>query len=161
MTPFPDDVRALVQAQLGAELFSAALYRRLASEAYGLGLTSTAKWLGRKAKGEYKHFARVADYLDERGAVAEIPKLEAPSKSGSISAIADAALAREEANTAAFMAIQATASKAGDLLTRQWADWFLAEQLAEEDEGRRFVRFVKQSGDLLALDQQIRDEFLS
>ena len=62
-----------------AELFASNLYKHIANQLQRLGYFGAQKWFLGESSDEQDHYQRHADYLNDRGAVAAIPAIEAMS----------------------------------------------------------------------------------
>lgn len=60
-----------------AELYAANLYLHLSVQCQRIGLFGAAKYFKSEAGSEREHYQILADYMNDRGATAEIPLIEA------------------------------------------------------------------------------------
>lgn len=60
-----------------AELYASHLYKHIANQMQRAGFFGTQKFFGKEALTELEHYQRIADYMNDRGATAKVPALEA------------------------------------------------------------------------------------
>jgi len=70
-------VEDALQQAVQAELYASNLYKHLANQCQRLGLFGAAKYFKQESAEELEHYQAIADYLNDRGAVAEVPVIEA------------------------------------------------------------------------------------
>lgn len=57
------------------ELYASNLYKHISNQCQRLGLFGAAKFFKNESKEELKHYQLLADYINDRGGVAEIPEI--------------------------------------------------------------------------------------
>ena len=60
-----------------AELYASHLYRHVANQMQRAGFFGTQKFFAGESADELKHYQLIADYMNDRGAMAKVPALEA------------------------------------------------------------------------------------
>jgi ferritin len=70
-------VELVLQQAIHAELYASHLYKHIANQCQRLGLFGASKWFQKESADELEHYQKLANYLNDRGCVAEIPALEA------------------------------------------------------------------------------------
>lgn len=70
-------VESILQQAVHEELYASHAYKHLSNQTRLLGWFGAASYFDKESKDEIKHYNGLAQYLDERGSVAEIPALEA------------------------------------------------------------------------------------
>ena len=60
-----------------AELYASHLYRHVANQMQRVGFFGTQKFFAGESADELTHYQRIADYMNDRGAMAKVPALEA------------------------------------------------------------------------------------
>lgn len=70
-------VENLLADAVHAELYAANLYKHLANQLQRLGYPGAQKWFLHESSDELDHYQRHADYLNDRGSVAQVPAVEA------------------------------------------------------------------------------------
>jgi ferritin len=119
-----------------------------------------AKWMYQQAAEEYGHAMRVFSYLRERNAVITLQGITGP-KTGSCKSPLDAfeiSLKQEREVTKKISSLYELALKEKDYNTLPFLDWFLKEQIEEEnsvtDIIERLTLAGKDPGALLRLDDE-------
>jgi ferritin len=65
-----------LQSAIGEELYSSNLYKHLSNQCQRLGLFGAAKYFREESHDELSHYQDIADYLNDRGSVAQMPTIE-------------------------------------------------------------------------------------
>jgi len=60
-----------------AELYASHLYRHVSNQMQRVGFFGTQKFFAGESADELKHYQLIADYMNDRGAMAKVPALEA------------------------------------------------------------------------------------
>ena len=60
-----------------AELYASHLYKHVANQMQRAGFFGTQKFFAGESADELTHYQRIADYMNDRGAMAKVPALEA------------------------------------------------------------------------------------
>lgn len=60
-----------------AELYASHLYKHVANQMQRVGFFGTQKFFAGESADELTHYQRIADYMNDRGAMAKVPALEA------------------------------------------------------------------------------------
>ena len=123
-----------INAQINAELWSAYLYLSMAMQLEDAGHAGFANWFRIQFKEEQAHAEIFMNYLIARGGRVVLKPIDAvPQTWGTpLAAFADT-LAHEEKVTALINNIYALAEQEHDYATRGKLDWFVAEQVEEEE----------------------------
>ena len=102
---------------------------------------------------------KVYGYLLTAGADIALPPIPAPETTwDSPLSVANATLEHERVVTANWQSIADRAVKDGDHATKQLSQWFVTEQMEEEDVAVKLVQRLKLAGDgpgLLVIDQEL------
>ena len=155
-----DDVRRAINEQINHEFHAAYLYLAMAAHFDADALDGFAHWFRMQAQEEQGHAMRLFDYLLERGARVELAAIEAPpTKFGPPLSIAEQARDHERKVSAQINRIYALAAEKGDFATQVHLQWFLAEQVEEENTSETMVERLRMAGDnraaLLILDREV------
>lgn len=145
--------------QIRAELHSAYIYLAMSAHFSEANFDGFAHWMRLQAQEELAHAMRFYDYLLERGAHVELLPVDAPpSEFGSPLEIFQDALAHEKKVTAMIHDLFALAREKNDYAAEQMLQWFVMEQVEEEDSAGRAVEQLRMAEGstpaLLMLDQQ-------
>lgn len=153
-------IQDAINAQINAELWSAYLYLSMGMHFENEGHSGIANWFRIQFKEEQAHAEIFINYLLSRGGRVELKAIDAvPTHWDSpLAAFADT-LAHEEKVTALINNLYALAASEKDYATTGKLDWFVAEQVEEEETARGFVDRLKLIGDnglaLYMFDQEL------
>lgn len=67
----------LLNKAVHAELYASHLYKHVANQMQRAGFFGTQKFFAGESADELTHYQRIADYMNDRGAMAKVPALEA------------------------------------------------------------------------------------
>ncbi len=145
--------------QIRAELHSAYLYLAMSAHFSERNLDGFASWMKIQAGEEVGHAMRLYAHVLETGGHIELKAVDAPpAEFGSALEIFEAALAHEKKITGMINDLFKLAREAGEHATELAVQWFVTEQVEEEDSAGRAVEQLQLAGDstaaLLMLDQQ-------
>jgi ferritin len=72
-------VKSMLDEAVHSELFASNIYKHLANQMQRVGFFGAQKFFLNESKDELEHYQKIADFLNDRGAVADIPAIEAMS----------------------------------------------------------------------------------
>jgi len=152
-------VRALNQ-QLNRELYSGYLYLSMAAYFDSLGLKGFASWMKVQWKEELVHAMKFFDYISSRGGRVELYAIEEPPKSWNSPLNAfEYALEHEKKVTKLINELVDLAIAEKDHATFNMLQWFVMEQVEEEESFSDIVEKLRlskdDSGILLLLDAEL------
>lgn len=153
-------VEKLLNEQIVAEMYSANLYLSASAWLSEKSLDGYANWFYVQYKEEMDHALIFYNYMINVGGVVKLGAIDAPpAEFADLGAILEQVLKHEEQVTALIYAINAAAREEGDYKTSQFLDWFVAEQVEEEDNAStnlgRYKLFGADARGLLSLDQEM------
>ena len=145
--------------QIKSELFSGYLYISMSAHFDHENLPGFAHWMRLQAQEELAHAMRLFDYVIRRGGRVELQAIEAPATQfGSPLSVFESVLEHEQKVTGMIHRLFELSGKEGDWAAQQELQWFIAEQVEEEDSASTVRDQVRMAGDdqaaLLMLDQQ-------
>lgn len=154
-------IQDAINAQINAEFWSAYLYLSMGMHFEAEGHAGIANWFRIQFKEEQAHAEIFINYLNSRGGRVELKPIEAvPTTWESPLAAFEATLAHEEKVTALINNLYALAEQEHDYATRGKLDWFVSEQVEEEETAQQLIDRLKLiAGDGLALymlDQELK-----
>jgi len=146
--------------QVNRELYSAYLYTGMSAYFSSANLSGFAKWLRIQAKEERAHATKLYDYILARGGKIALLDIEAPkSKWASATKVFEEVYAHEQKVTAMINALVELATKEKDHATFEMLQWFVKEQVEEEEHASEILAKVRTIGDvpghLFYLDHQL------
>jgi ferritin len=146
--------------QVNRELYSAYLYTSMSAHFSSANLSGFAKWLRIQAKEERTHAAKLYDYILARGGKITLLDIEAPkSKWASATKLFEEVYAHEQKVTGMINALVELATKEKDHASFEMLQWFVKEQVEEEEHASEILVKVRTIGDvpghLFYLDHQL------
>ncbi|MDE5643685.1 MAG: ferritin [Muribaculaceae bacterium] len=153
-------IQDAINAQINAEFWSAYLYLSMAMHFEGEGHHGIANWFRIQFKEEQAHAEIFINYLLSRGGRVTLAPIDAVPQSwdSPLAAFVDT-LAHEQKVTGLINSIYALAEAEHDYATRGKLDWFVSEQVEEEETAQGLIDRLKLIGDnglaLYMLDQEL------
>ncbi len=142
------EVEKALNAQINAEFWSAYLYLSMSMHFAHEGYAGIANWYMVQFKEEQAHATIFMNYVNSRGGkVVLAPIAEVDSEWENPLAAFTATLAHEQKVTALINALYATATNANDYATQNMLQWFIKEQVEEEENARDYIDALKKIGD--------------
>ena len=146
--------------QVNRELYSAYLYLAMSSYFETTGLKGFAKWMRLQAKEEQVHAMKIYDYVVARGGTVALAEIEAPkNKWASAGKVFEDTYAHEQKVTGMINGLVDLAMKEHDHATFEMLQWFVKEQVEEEEHAADILNQIKLVGDvpghLFWLDHQL------
>ncbi|HXF61198.1 MAG TPA: ferritin [Caldilineaceae bacterium] len=147
--------------QINREFYAFYLYLAMAAHFDAQNLTGFAHWMYVQSEEERGHAMRIFNFVIERGGQVKLHPIEAPpSEFGSPLSVFEQALAHERKVTEWINALYEKAIQEQDYATRVHLQWFVTEQVEEEDVVSEIIDKLKLAGDnksaLLLLDRDFR-----
>jgi len=157
---FTPEVEKLLNEQIVAEMYSANLYLSMSAWLRDKNLDGYAHWYYVQYKEEMDHALIIYNFMLSAGGTVQLGAIEAPQTDfASLGAILEQTVEHEESVTALIYAIVEEAQDARDFKTVQCLDWFVKEQVEEEDNASanlgRWRTFGGDSMGLHTLDQEM------
>lgn len=149
-----------LNTQINAELYSSYLYLSMSAYLKDIGLDGFSHWMRIQAQEEMVHGMMIYDYVISRGGRVELASIDRPifEWDAPLTA-AEGALGHEKNVTLMINSLMDLAIKESDHATSQFLDWFVAEQVEEEENAQDLVRQFKLAGKntsaLLMIDKEL------
>ncbi len=123
-------------------------------------LPGFASWMKQQSDDEVTHAQRIVDHLVGRDLDVVLPAIEKPKMEWESPRTAiESVLASEQAVTRSIEALYTLAESAGDRAAKIMLDWFVTEQVEEENVARALLGRLRLAGDdslgLLLVDQEL------
>ncbi len=146
--------------QVMHETFSAYLYASMAAYFHAKGLDGMAQWMKAQAQEELGHALRFFNHINDRGGRVELLAIEKPqAKWDSPLAAFQAALEHEKFITGRINELAAIADEENDRAAGILLQWFVTEQVEEEDSVSKVIDMLKIAGEkgpgLLLADREL------
>jgi ferritin len=145
--------------QIRMELSSGYVYLAMSAQFEAETFEGFAHWMRLQAQEELAHAMRLFDYVNRRGGRVALQSIPQPLGAfGSPLQAFQNALEHEEAVTASIHRLFLLAVDLKDVATQRELDWFVTEQVEEEENANRAVELLTRAGDdltaLLFLDRE-------
>ncbi len=132
---------------LNLELFSANQYLVMSSYANEMGLKGAANWFMVQYREEMLHFMRFYTYLTDQGVVISISaNKDVPGSYSSLLEMLEKTLTHERMITSCINDLSEQAVVEKDHATRIFLQWFVTEQIEEENNDRDLIAKLKLVG---------------
>jgi len=142
-----DRVKEILNEQINKEFYSAYLYLSMGAYLSDMGMYGISKWMEIQAREEIDHGMILFDYILKRKAKVELHALNAPEISFSgPQDIFEKAYEHEKTISESINRIASLTENECDLATRNFIDWYLKEQIEEEDNILRILSKLKAFG---------------
>ena len=142
-----DDLAATFNDQITMELGTSIAYIQMAAHFEAKNLVGMASWMRQQAEEEKDHAHKFIGFVLDRGNDVEIGSITAPqSQFESTEQVFEAALAQEQAVSAAIHDIYRLASDKDDLACFPLLQWFIDEQNEEESTVATILERVRLAG---------------
>ena len=146
--------------QINEELFSSYVYLAMAAHFETRNLEGFTSWMKLQAQEELQHAMRLFDHINRRGGRVVLKAIgEPPLDFGSPVEVFEKALAHEEHISACIHRLYGIAVEEKDYPAQMELQWFIDEQVEEEENAGRVVDLLKMAGDsqsaLLMLDREL------
>lgn len=154
------EIEKALNEHINAELWSAYLYLSASAYFESLSLGGFARWMKLQADEEVEHAMRIFDFVNERGGrVKLMPLEEVPQEWDSPLEVFEEAYEHEQKITGLINDLVELADKENDHATYSMLQWFVDEQVEEEDSVDEIVERLRLIGEnsngLIALDSKL------
>ena len=148
-----------ISEQIRNELYSGYLYLSMSSHFEVENLKGFAHWMRLQAQEELEHAVRLFDHVARRGSRATLMAIEAPpTEYGTPLSIFQKALEHERTVTRSINELYRLAREHNEYPTELELQWFIQEQVLEEDNAATAVDQLSLAGDnkaaVLMLDRE-------
>ena len=134
--------------QVNSEFNSAYMYLSMASYASYKGLDGVANWFHVQAQEEVHHAWRIYDYVHEQGEHVILEAIAKPEASfESAMHMFKLALESEQALSGRINKLVQIAREENDNATGVFLQWFVTEQVEEENQARHIIDMLNLAGD--------------
>lgn len=155
-----EKMNSALNEQINAEMFSSYLYLSMSGWFESKGLTGFASWMRIQVQEETFHSEKFFDYINERGGRVVLDTIEKPKEDWNSPLDAfEEALGHEEMISGLINKLVDFALEERDHASNNFLQWFVAEQVEEEDNVGSVVDKLKLIKDdsvgLFALDLEM------
>jgi ferritin len=133
--------------QINAELYSAYMYLGMSAWCEERNLPGFAAWMRKQFEEEQKHALKIFDFVLERGDAVKLGAIEQPPAAyKTLQEVWEKTYAHEQHVTALIHKVYALAEKEHDYATKGLMQWYVAEQVEEEQQASSILEQVKMVG---------------
>jgi ferritin len=153
-------VETALNRQVNREMYSAYLYLAMSAYFETANMKGFAKWMRIQAKEEQAHAMKIYDYVIARGGTIALEAIEAPrAKWTSAGKVFEETCAHEQKVTGMINNLVDLAIQEKDHATFEMLQWFVKEQVEEEQNASEILSQINAVGDvaghLFWLDHQL------
>jgi len=129
-----DKMQKALNGQMNAELYSSYLYLSMNAFFKSVNLDGFANWMYYQAQEELQHALKFYDFICQRGGRVQLAQIEAPpSEWKSPLTVFEDTLAHEQKVTGLINDLVEIANEERDHASQIFLQWFVSEQVEEED----------------------------
>jgi ferritin len=140
-------IETALNEQVALEHESSQYYLSMASWAEVKGYKGISMFLFRQSDEERMHMLKLFHYINDRGGHALVPSTDAPPKSfENVNEIFEHVLEHEQKVTAEINNLVDSCLKEKDYTTHNFMQWYVAEQIEEENVARHIIDKLKLIG---------------
>ncbi len=155
-----EKMQTALNGQLNAELYSSYLYLSMNAYFKSVNLDGFANWMYYQAQEELEHSLKFYDFIIQRGGKVVLTQVEAPPPEwDSPLAVFEATLAHEQKVTGLINDLVEIALEERDHATHIFLQWFVSEQVEEEESVGGVLEQLKLMGDakggLFMIDREL------
>jgi ferritin len=157
---FTERIEKALNDQLNAELYSSYLYLSMSAYFQSVSLSGFANWMRVQAQEELVHAMKFYDFINERGGRVTLTSIEEPpTEWDSTLGVFEATFEHEQKVTGLINNLVEIAIEERDHATNIFLQWFVSEQVEEEDSANDVVQKIKLMGDakggMFMLDREL------
>jgi ferritin len=157
---FSDRMQKALNGQVNAELYSSYLYLSMNAYFKSVNLDGFANWMYAQAQEELMHAMKFYDFINQRGGRTLLAAIEAPPDQwDSPLAVFEDTLKHEKKVTGLINGLVDIAMEERDHATQIFLQWFVTEQVEEEESVGNVLEQLKLLGDakqgLFMMDRQL------
>lgn len=147
-TSLKEEIEILLNNQVKLEAEASAKYLAMASWCDRNGYKNSAAYFMKQSNEEREHMLKIFSYIMTVGGTAISPEIAAVKQEfGSFRNVFETALQSEIAVTHAINRIVTQSRKEEDYATENFLQWFVNEQIEEEDNARRAIELFDVIGE--------------
>lgn len=153
-------VQEAINKQINREMYSGYLYLSMSAYFESIGLKGFSSWMYLQAQEEGRHAMKLYTYIFDRGGKVNLLPIEAPPSEwkSPLNAFQDA-YTHEKKVTEMIHSLVKQAKVDNDYATESMLQWFVDEQVEEEDSALAIVEKLEMIGDakagLFMLDHEL------
>lgn len=143
-----NNINEILNEQINKEFYSGYLYLSMSAHLKELGLHGFSSWTKHQAKEEVEHGLKIFDYLINSNSFVTLKQIKTPEfEFHGITSIFNIIYEHEQCITNSIMKIAEKAEEENDRATLNFIEWFISEQLEEEEAIRNILKRLELFGD--------------
>ena len=155
-----EKMQSALSGQLNAELYSSYLYLSMNAYFKSVNLDGFANWMYAQAQEELMHAMKFYEFINQRSGRVTLAQIEAPPADwNSPMAVFEATLEHEQKVTGLINDLVEVALEEHDHATQIFLQWFVSEQVEEDDSAGGVLEQLKLMGDakggLFMIDREL------
>ena len=155
-----EKMQTALNGQLNAELYSSYLYLSMNAYFKSVNLDGFANWMYYQSQEELEHSLKFYDFIIQRGGKVQLQQIEAPTGEWSSPlAVFEATLEHEQKVTGLINDLVDVAHEERDHASNIFLQWFVSEQVEEEENVGGVLEQLKLMGDakggLFMIDREL------
>ncbi len=141
-------INEILNEQINKEFYSGYLYLSMSANMKELGLKGFASWLRLQAREEVEHGLKIFDYLIDRNSFVTLKQIKTPDfEFNGVISVFNHIYEHEKEITRSIMTIAQIAEEECDRTTLNFIDWFISEQVEEEEIVKNIIKRLELFGD--------------
>ena len=141
-------INEILNEQINKEFYSGYLYLSMSAHLKELGLNGFASWMKHQAKEEVEHGLKIFDYLIDCDSFVTLKQIKTPEfEFNGILSIFNVVYEHEKCITRAVMSVAKKAEEECDRTTLNFIDWFIEEQIDEEEVVKNIIKRLEMFGE--------------
>ena len=141
-------INDILNEQINKEFYSGYLYLSMSAHLKELGLNGFASWMRHQAREEVEHGLKIFDYLIDCNSFVTLKQIRTPEfEFNGILSIFNIVYEHEKCITRAIMSVAKKAEEECDRTTLNFVDWFIEEQIEEEEAVKNIIKRLEMFGD--------------
>lgn len=143
-----ETINGILNEQINKEFFSGYLYLSMSAHLKELGLFGFASWMRIQAREEVEHGLKIFDYLINCNSFVTLKQIKTPEfEFENILSIFNLVYEHEKCITNSIMEVAKRAEEECDRTTLNFIDWFIEEQIEEEENIKNIIKRLELFGD--------------
>ena len=157
-----ETIQKILNEQINKEFYSAYLYLAMSAHFEEIGLCGFSNWTKVQAKEEMEHGMILFDFIIERNGKVDLTQIEAPDTNfGTPLEIFEQIYEHEKYVTNSINVVASMSDSECDLASRNFIDWYIAEQVEEERNVYEVILKLKMFGNDKATLYHIDKDLMS
>ena len=158
-----DTINNILNEKINKEFYSGYLYLSMSAHLKELGLNGFASWTKHQAKEEVEHGLKIFDYLINCNSFVTLKQIRTPEfEFKGVLSIFNHIYEHEKCITRSVMEIAQKSEEECDRTTLNFIDWFIAEQIEEEEAVNNIIKRLELFGDdkvaLYLMDKELGEK---